>query len=132
MVSAKTMANGYQPSKGETWGKANLRPHTTNLFLPFFSTTKRVKMYSDDNLPPPSPRCLGIAPVANVCSCVLVFVCAFVQMCGVANMCSCHSVWSDTHKTNFPYRHSTNYVRRLELCQVLIVMSSSRVFVRLA
>jgi len=45
MVSAKTMANGYQPSKGETWGKANTtnnktKTHNQSFFTVFFYNQK--------------------------------------------------------------------------------------------
>jgi hypothetical protein len=36
MVSAKTMANGYQPQQGETWGKANTTQQQTRNTQPIF------------------------------------------------------------------------------------------------
>ena len=84
MVSAKTMANGYQPLQVKRGGKQTLlatNPKTTtNLFLPFFSTTKRVKICVGDNIPPPAPVRLGIAPVCWFCEHLFVGVCAFVRV----------------------------------------------------
>ena len=104
MVSAKNLGLRLPTLKGETWGEANTHlgnqpkkhcraahglptktqptppPHTTNLFLPFFSTTKRVKTSLDNNLPPPSPPACGRPPVWRLGVHMFVGVCAFVRV----------------------------------------------------
>ena len=54
--------------------------HTTNLFLPFFSTTKRVKTSRDANIPPPAPCACGRPPVWRFCEHMFGYVCAFVRV----------------------------------------------------